>query len=103
MLFHYSTECIGDWSATCPRRFVPGKDGRHQFHRRLGSTKRRSRCLRKKVQFLVPVGNQALGRPRCRWNVVLKCIFKNWKGGGALVHAVIKLRVPYNTENFLGD
>jgi hypothetical protein len=28
-----------------------------------------------------PAGKKALGRPRLRWNVILKYIFKNWKGG----------------------
>jgi hypothetical protein len=29
-----------------------------------------------------PARKKTLGRPRLRWNVILKWIFKNWKGGG---------------------
>jgi hypothetical protein len=27
-------------------------------------------------------GEKAVGRPRSRWRVIFKCIFKNRKGGG---------------------
>jgi hypothetical protein len=28
-----------------------------------------------------PAGKKTLARPRLKWNIILKCISKNWKGG----------------------
>jgi hypothetical protein len=38
-----------------------------------------------------PEGKRPLGRPRRRWRILLRCTFRKW---GALVIAVMKLRVP---------
>ena len=55
-----------------------------------------------------PKGNRPLGIPRCRWDNIIKWIFKKWNGGGgmewidltqdrvrwwALVHAVTSLHI----------
>ena len=56
-------------------------------------------------------GRRPLGRPRCRWGVILEWISRRWDvsiwtGFGwprwrALASAVMNLRVPWNAGNFL--
>jgi hypothetical protein len=63
-----------------------------------------------------PEGRRPLGRPRRRWEIILKWIIKKWDGGmdwidvaqdkdrwRALVSAVMNLRVPQNAGNFLAS
>jgi hypothetical protein len=36
------------------------------------------------ILLVRPESRGPLGRPRRRWRVILKCIFKNWDGGHGL-------------------
>jgi hypothetical protein len=60
------------------------------------------------------LGKRPFGRPRRRWEILLKCIFKKREGGmqwidlaqnsdrwRAILNAVLNLRVPYNAWDFL--
>jgi len=59
-------------------------------------------------------GKRPLGRPRHRWRVILKCVFKKWYGtwtgmmrlsigtdGGPVVNAVMTFLVPLNVGKLL--
>ncbi len=65
-----------------------------------------------RVLVVKPEGKRPLGKPRRRWVIILRLIFRNWdrealpgllslRIGNAGANAVMNLRVPQNTMNFL--